>query len=122
MKKILIVEDEVALRDVYVMLFKSQEFEVHDAANGQIAITKLKDAKPDIIILDILMPVMGGIEFLETAKVKESYPNTRVLVLSNLSDPKTLARIKELGADHYMLKSSASPTKLLGSVQELLNS
>jgi CheY-like chemotaxis protein len=122
MKKILIVEDEVALRDVYVMLFKSQKFEVHEAPNGQIAISKLKDADPDVIILDILMPVMGGIEFLETTKIKETFPKTRVLVLSNLSDPKTLARIKELGADHYILKASASPTKLLGSVHELLNS
>ncbi len=66
------------------------------------------------------MPVMGGIEFLEAAKLKKKYPKTKVLVLSNLSDPQTLDKIERLGADKYLLKASMSPTELLMAVNQLL--
>jgi DNA-binding response OmpR family regulator len=121
-KKILIVEDEVALRDIYVMLFKSQQFDVHDAANGKVAMDRLHDVQPDAIVLDILMPVMSGIEFLEAVDIKKKYPDTRVLVLSNLSDSKTITQVKKLGADKYLLKASASPKELISTVNELLES
>ena len=120
MKKILIVEDEMALLKVYVMLFGMQNFEVHEASNGKIALDLLDKINPDIIVLDILMPVMGGLEFLEVSQVKIKNPKTKILVLSNLSDPETLNRIKELGADKYLLKASVSPGKLVTAVNELL--
>ncbi len=62
MKRILIVEDEAALRKVYSMLFTLQKFNVHEATNGKLALDQLDKIKPDIIILDLLMPVMGGLE------------------------------------------------------------
>ncbi len=120
MKKILIVEDETALRDVYVMLFTLEKFTVYQAANGKAAIKQLGVIKPDLILLDVLMPVMGGIEFLETVDMKKNYPNVKVLVLSNLSDAKTRDRIKKLGASKYMLKAGAAPAQLVKAVKELL--
>jgi len=120
MKKILIVEDETALRDVYKTLFTLEKFEVHDAVNGKEAIKLLKSVRPDVILLDILMPVMGGLEFMEKADVKTTSPKTKILVLSNLSDPKTLNNITDLGADKYLLKSSASPAELVSAVRSLL--
>lgn len=120
MKKILIVEDEQALREVYKTLFTLEKFEVHEAINGRQALKKLEDIKPDIILLDVLMPVMSGIEFLEKVDIRTNYPSTRVLVLSNLSDPKTLNRITESGATKYLLKSSASPAELVAAVRSIL--
>ena len=122
MKRIMIVEDEVALRTVYSMLFKKQGFRVHEMKNGKEALDALGKAKPDIILLDILMPVMSGLEFLEQAKLKQNYPATKVLALSNLSDPKTLNQIYKLGADQYVLKASVSPKALLECVESLLKS
>jgi DNA-binding NarL/FixJ family response regulator len=81
---------------------------------------KLDTLKPDVILLDVLMPVMNGIEFLRTAQPKTKHPAVKILVLSNLSDPKTLQEITELGGDKYLLKASVSPAELVDAVKALL--
>jgi two-component system phosphate regulon response regulator PhoB len=115
----MIVEDEAALREVYCMLFRANKFDVYEAANGQIALDMMAETVPDIIVLDALMPVMGGIEFLRAAKLKQKYPGTCVLMLTNLSDAKTIELSQQLGAHRYMLKASASPADLIAAVNEL---
>lgn len=120
MTRLLIVEDETALREVYVALFRMHDFEVYEAANGKVALEQMQKVKPDAVILDALMPVMGGIEFLEHIKLKEDYPDTRVLLLSNLSIPKTVSMGKKLGVKKYLLKASVSPSELLTAVNNLL--
>jgi DNA-binding NarL/FixJ family response regulator len=120
MTRILIVEDETALREVFVMLFKQHHSDVYEAANGQLALEQLDKVKPDVIILDVLMPVMDGIGFLKAANLPEKYPQTKVLMLSNLSDNKTIAQTQKLGAQKYLLKASASPRELIAAVDELL--
>lgn len=120
MKKILIVEDETALREIYVLLFKMHEFEVYEAANGRLALEQMPDIRPDVIVLDVLMPVMGGIKFLKEVKLKEHYADTKVLMLTNLSDQKTITDSQKLGAQKYLLKASASPAELVAAVKDLL--
>jgi CheY-like chemotaxis protein len=120
MKTILIVEDETALRDVYSMLFNFEKFKVYQAANGKAALQQLQTIKPDVILLDVLMPVMGGIEFLEAANMKKNYPEVKVLVLSNLSDAKTRERVESLGATKYLLKAGVAPAELVKAVGQLL--
>ncbi len=117
---ILIVEDEDVLRNAYVSVFTFEKFNVDAAPNGQVALEKVATLKPQVIILDILMPVMSGIEFLQQVKIAETYPDTRVLVLSNLSDKETIARVIELGATRHLIKSSVSPRELVANVRELL--
>lgn len=121
MTRVLVVEDEPMLRDVYVTLFKLQDYVVQSAVNGKDALDVLGSFKPDVIVLDALMPVMGGIEFLETVDPKSALPHTRILLLSNLSDPKTISRGKKLGIHKYLLKADVSPTQLLEAVHELSN-
>lgn len=119
MNRVLVVEDEPMLRDVYVTLFKLQDYVVQSAVNGKDAVDMLKAYEPDVIVLDALMPVMGGIEFLETVNPKDNLPRTRILLLSNLSDPKTISKGKKLGVHKYLLKADVSPTQLLEAVREL---
>lgn len=119
MKSVLIVEDEQALRDAYALLFDMSDYKVLQAANGREALAVLEDEMPDYIVLDILMPVMGGIEFLKAARLPEQYPDTKVLVLSNLSDSKTVETITRLGASQYRLKASMSPRELLDAIEAL---
>ena len=121
MSRVLIVEDELVLRKVYKTLFKLEKFSVELAENGSIALEKIKKFKPDIIILDLLMPVMGGIEFLEVANLKKAHPGTKVLVLSNLSDAETINRITELGATKYVLKAAVSPSELVSTVRTMVS-
>ena len=119
MNRVLVVEDEPMLRDVYVTLFKLQDYVVQSAVNGKDAVDMLKAYEPDVIVLDALMPVMGGIEFLETVNPRDNLPRTRILLLSNLSDPKTISKGKKLGVHKYLLKADVSPTQLLEAVREL---
>ncbi|MBA3758608.1 response regulator [Candidatus Saccharibacteria bacterium] len=120
MKQILIVEDEAVLRKVYETLFTLEKFTVCVAENGQAALDELKNFKPDIIILDLLMPIMGGVEFLSVANLEKTHPATKVLVLSNLSDAETISHITELGATKYLLKAGISPRELVGTVNEMI--
>jgi DNA-binding NarL/FixJ family response regulator len=118
-KSVLIVEDELALLEAYTLLFKSNKYEVIQAVNGKAAIACIKGKQPDYIILDILMPIMGGIEFLEKMDFPNNYPAVKILVLSNLSDPKTLEKVMSLGASKYLLKASASPRELVEAIETL---
>ena len=120
MQKILIVEDEEILRSAYVSVFKIEKFKVDEAANGKIALEKLKSFNPDIVILDIMMPVMSGVEFLQQADISTAYPTTKVLVLSNISDRVTVDNVKSLGASMHLIKSSMSPAELVKTVRSLL--
>jgi CheY-like chemotaxis protein len=119
MKSVLIVEDELALLEAYTLLFETKGYHALQATNGEEALAVLQGEKLDYIILDILMPVMSGIEFLEAAHIPENYPNTKVLVLSNLSDQKTLDTVMNLGASKYLLKASTSPSELIRTIESL---
>lgn len=120
MHKILIVEDEDILRNAYVNVFNMEKFKVSQASNGEIALNLIEKIKPDIIILDVLMPVMNGIEFLEKVNLMKKYPKTKVLVLSNLSDKETVDQVITLGASKHLVKSSLSPSQLVSTVRALL--
>lgn len=120
MHKVLIVEDEDILRNAYINVFKMEKFKVSEASNGEIALKKIEQLKPDIVILDVLMPVMNGVEFLEKVNLINNYPKTKVLVLSNLSDKETIEQVITLGASKHMVKSSLSPSQLVSTVRALL--
>jgi CheY-like chemotaxis protein len=88
--------------------------------NGEEALEKLASFRPDLVLLDLMMPKMTGIQFLEAARVKEDYPEMKVIVFSNMSMPKEIDRAYQLGATSYMVKSSTSPKQLANLVTESL--
>ena len=112
MSKILIVEDEAVLQDVFKMVLERGDYKVETASNGLAGIKLLKSFQPDLVLLDIFMPVMDGREFLRNVDLSE-YPNTKVVVYSNLSDQQTETELRELGAHDFILKSSMTPSDLL---------
>lgn len=117
--RILIIEDEIILQDVYKLVLSSQDFQVYTANNGAEGLIMLKKHKPDVILLDIFMPVMGGIEFLETVELK-AYPGLKIIVYTNLSDSDTEEKVLRLGASKYVLKSSMKPQDLIDMITECL--
>lgn len=120
MHKVLIVEDEDILRNAYVNVFRMEKFKVAEAANGEAALKLIEKTKPDVVILDVLMPIMNGVEFLEKVNLLKTYPKTKVLVLSNLSDKDTVEHVLSLGATKHCVKSSLSPGQLVSTVRALL--
>jgi DNA-binding NarL/FixJ family response regulator len=119
--KILIVEDEQVLNEAYEMILKKAGFEVRKAFDGQQALELLKDYEPDLILLDLRMPKVTGIEFLEKYNLAKEHPKVKVIVFSNLDSDKDIDRAYELGAERYMLKSWAAPKDLVRLVNETLS-
>jgi len=120
MAKVLVVEDDLRLKMTYDILLKKEGHTVERAINGEEALEKLASFKPDLILLDLMMPKMTGIEFLEAARVPENYPNTKIIIFSNMSVPSEVEKAFALGATKYMLKSSTSPKQLAALVEQTL--
>lgn len=115
---VLIVEDEKVLRDVYELIITAHGCTVYTAENGAEGLKQLKKHKPDIMLLDIFMPVMDGREVLRSFNRSDS-PNTTIVVCSNMSDNQLIQEVKDNGADRFVLKSSLGPGELKTLIDEL---
>lgn len=113
MRKILIVEDEDILRESYQMIISTEPYDVDVAKNGQDALDKCGQKDYDLILLDLMMPVLDGIGFLQSF----DNPDTKVIILSNLSSGEILEQALKLGADSNIVKASLSPRELLSKVR-----
>ena len=119
MKKILIVDDEPNIVMALEYTFKKNNFEVFIARDGQEALDILKNQLPDIIILDVMMPMVDGFATLEQIKKEERLQNCKVIFLSAKNKEKDIEKGISLGADLYVVKPF-STKKLVEQVQELL--
>lgn len=115
----LIVEDELALNEAYTRLLEAVNITPIRAYNGKEAIALLKREHPDVILLDLRMPVMDGIEFLRTVKPAETLPDTKVVVFSNYDNQAEIDHAFDLGATHYMLKAWATPNELVKLLRQV---
>ena len=115
-KTILLVEDDAILSDAFKLSLEKNNYFVHTAPNGQAALELLEKQPIDVILLDLLMPVMDGKEFLRAFDNTDDIP---VIVFSNLDDKSTIKEVLSLGATRYMLKSWASPKELVKIIQSV---
>jgi CheY-like chemotaxis protein len=119
-KTILIVEDEPELAEVYKTLLTQSGYTVALAHNGEDALKNAHDHQPDLILLDLRMPVMDGVEFLKHYDLKKQHPEVKVIVFSNYDLQDEIDDAYRLGADRYVLKAWASPRELLQIVSDTL--
>lgn len=102
---ILIVDDNDDIRlFLYQLIRKTFRCEIAEAANGKEALDKLPEVHPDIICLDVSMPVMDGVTFIEKMKQLPEFADTHVIMMSAISEKATIARLLRLGIKHYILK------------------
>lgn len=116
--KILIVEDNTDLQDIYGGLFTGAGHEIDTAANGLDGIVKTVDFKPDIVLLDLMMPEMNGYEYLKALRNNTSI-SPFVIVVSNLSQQSDIDIAKSNGADEYLRKSDFVGDDLVKEVERL---
>lgn len=116
---ILIIEDDIALNDAYVTILGTKYKNVCTAFNGEEALLVADQNDPDIIFLDLRMPVMDGIGFLEKYQPKLKHPDVHIVVFSNYDMQTEVDKAYELGAERYVLKAWASPKELLKIVDDL---
>jgi DNA-binding response OmpR family regulator len=121
MTKVLIVEDDPLISRMYLRVFTYEGFEAQMAENGQVGLDKVKDFKPDVILIDIMMPVMNGVEMLAELKANPDTKDTPVIMLTNLSDARTAEATVKQGALQYVVKSDHNPTDIAIMVKDILS-
>jgi len=118
--KVLLVEDDKTLTEMYSLKFEKEGFNLSKADNGLSGLELAKKELPDIILLDIMMPKMDGYAVLTELKKDSKTKNIPVLMLSNLGQKSDVEKGKKLGAKDYVVKASMTPAQVVDKVKEYL--
>ncbi len=121
MAKVLIVEDDRYISKMYQLKLSLDGMEVQVADNGRVGVEKVKEFKPEIILLDILMPELDGYEVLKIIKSDSETKDIPVLILSNLGQEDHIQKGMQLGAVGYIVKSQYTPSKVVDKIKEILS-
>jgi len=115
-KKILIIEDEEVILDLLQRKLTKEGYEISVARDGEEGIRVMKAVKPDLILLDIIMPKMGGFEVMEEMNKDKELKKIPVIVISNSGQPVELDRAQKLGAKDWLIKTEFDPQEVIDKV------
>lgn len=122
MAKILIIEDDELNRRMYQQIFRLNGHDVEVAANGEEGLEKMQAAKPTLVVLDIMMPKLNGLDMLKQAKTIPDIAKIPVIVLTNLVGATDVEHSLRAGAVKYVNKSDYKPKEVADMVEDLLSS
>lgn len=115
---VLVVEDERGLNEAYITILKASSIRAEGCYDGEEALERLKSFHPDVILLDLRMPKMDGLRFLEELSAQNISPRPKVILFSNFDEQKDIDRAFALGATKYLLKAWVSPDQLITLITE----
>lgn len=118
--KILIIEDEQMLSDIVSKRFREDKFQVFIANNGEVGLDMAEDVRPDLILLDLIMPGMGGFDVLKKLKESNDLRVIPVVILSNLAQEGEIARARRLGVADFLVKADFTPTQIVERTKSIL--
>jgi len=121
-KKILLIEDDPIIIRMYKIQLKKSGYEVAVAGTGKEGLEKSSSEKPDLIVLDLVLPEMDGFKVLEKIKNNPQTKHIPVVVLSNLGKEANIQRGVDLGASAYLIKAQLKPSQVLEKIKQILNS
>lgn len=119
-KKILLVEDDKALAQVYLTRLEMEGFDIRHVDNGEVALSSAVEYRPDLILLDVMMPKINGFDVLDMLRNSPDTKNMRVIMLTALSQAKDKERAEQLGADDYLVKSQVVISDVVGRIRHHL--
>jgi CheY-like chemotaxis protein len=119
-KTILLIEDDPFVQRMYKRMFMHESYELVFASDGKEGLELAQRIVPNLILLDILMPGISGLEVLERLKQEEATKHIPVLILSNLAGEDTIEDAKSLGAEEYMVKADFSPQQVVDEVKKYM--
>lgn len=120
MPKILLVEDDINLRDIYSARLAAEKYDVVVASDGEEALAVAVKEKPDLILLDIMMPKISGFDVLDILRSTPETKSSRVIIMTALSQDTDRARGEALGASKYLVKSQVTLEDVVSTVKEAL--
>ncbi len=121
-KKILIIDDDSFLLDMYSLKFRNSNFDVTTALGSEMALEILRGSlNPEIILLDVIMPVMDGFELMEKMKEEKLAQRATTIIFSNSGQPSDVVRGEALGASGYIIKASSTPGEVIDKVNDIIS-
>ncbi len=120
MKKILLVEDDPFLIDIYKTKLKETGFKVEVVDSGDQVLPVLKEAKPDLLVLDIVLPHFDGWEIMEKIKADKNLNGLKVVILSNLGQKNEVDKGLKMGAVKYLIKAHYTPTEIVEEIKKII--
>lgn len=121
MTKIAIIEDDQVINQMYRMKFEAAGFDVATASDGEAGVAIVKKFHPDLILLDLQMPNMNGVEVLSLIRALPSHKQTPVIVLTNLGEEEAPDGLRKLGVHSYIVKADFTPRQVVERVKHALN-
>jgi DNA-binding response OmpR family regulator len=120
MAKVLIVEDDKFLRELMSQKLTKEGYEVFSAVDGEEGVKKVKEEKPDIILLDLILPGIDGFEVLTKVKEDPSVSSIPVIILSNLGQKEDIERGMKIGAPDYLIKAHFTPSEIIEKIKSII--
>jgi len=120
MAKILIIEDDKFLRELIIQKLGKEGFDLVEAADGEEGVRKMKEEKPDLVLLDLILPGIDGFEVLRRAKADKELAPIPVVILSNLGQKDDIDKGIKLGAIDYLIKAHFTPSEIVSKIKETL--
>lgn len=121
MTKIVIVEDDQAISQMYRIKFETEGYDVETAENGKVGLDVIKRTKPAIVLLDVMMPEMNGDEVLEKLRASDWGKDVKVIVLTNMGEQELSPKIREHNVEAVILKADMTPRQVAELVKKHLN-
>lgn len=118
--KAVVVEDDHDLQYLYRLKLEREGFKVATASNGQEGLRAIEKHQPDIVLLDLMMPIMSGAEMLALMRAEPWGSHARVVVLTNISKDEAPQALRFLHVDRYIVKAHHTPTQVMAVVREVL--
>lgn len=118
--KIAVVEDDIPIADMYHFKLQQCGYEVRVAHNGRAGLKIAEEFKPELILLDLMMPEMTGDEVLEKIRGQEWGSSIRIVILTNISRDEAPSKLRLLNVDRYIVKAHFTPAQVVEVVQEVL--
>ena len=119
-KTILIIEDDKFLRELIVQKLLREGYEISEALDGEEGIKKIKEEKPDLILLDLILPGIDGFEVLSKMREESRLSSIPVIVLSNLGQKEDVEKGMKLGAVDYLIKAHFTPGEIIEKIRKIL--
>mgnify|MGYP001569954208 CR=1 FL=1 len=117
---VLVIEDDKYMREVLVAKLMKENFEVLEAIDGSTGLDMTAKKKPDLVVLDIILPMMNGFDYLEAKAKVAAIASIPVIILSNLGQREDVERGMKLGAKDYLVKAHFTPNDLMAKVREYI--
>lgn len=118
--KVLLIEDDLPMVKMYNTKLVKENFEIEVAYTGEEGLEKIKEWKPDLVVLDLMIPKIGGMELLEKLRADPKTKNLPVIILSNLSQEQDITKSRQLGVKDFMIKANYTPSQVVEKIKSYL--